>query len=285
MTDVLPAVPTAESTSTSFLARLKFDWRLFALLWVMNILASLIAVPYMQAFAEGTSPLPPDVPPVVMFMTLLMIQLACGVFWNGPAIAVGMLAARSLGLGAPMLRALVHREPLPSGTWRVLGIAFVIGLVAGVAVIGLGLLLDPLVSEEMARLGVELPEDATPPPWAGFLGSISAGITEESLLRLFTLSSLAWIGSRVWRGPDGRAPLACCGCQRDRHAGVRRPALLRRLGDHAADSAGDGLCAGAEWPARPAVRLAVLALRLGKRDDGPLLDRHHPASSARSPPV
>src|SRR5512141_751296 len=38
----------------------------------------------------------------------------------------------------------------------------------------------------------------------GFLASISAGITEEALFRLFGLSLLAWLGGLLFHDADGR---------------------------------------------------------------------------------
>ncbi len=199
---VAPAIPMPAERPT-----IRFDWRLFAVLWAMNIVASLIIVPYSQSFGEAITMFGEQMSPAMITALLLGSQLACAVLWNGPAIAVGLLAARAIGLGSPMLRALLHREPLPEGTAKILGMAFVVGLVGGAALMGLALLIEPPLNAEMARLGVELPENLNPPPWTGFLASISAGITEESLLRLFLLSALAWIGSRVFRRADGRAPL------------------------------------------------------------------------------
>jgi membrane protease YdiL (CAAX protease family) len=43
-----------------------------------------------------------------------------------------------------------------------------------------------------------------PPAWQGLLTSFSAGVTEETAYRLFLLSLLAFLASRVFRSPNGR---------------------------------------------------------------------------------
>ncbi len=43
-----------------------------------------------------------------------------------------------------------------------------------------------------------------PPAWQGFLAAFSAGITEETLFRLFGLILVVWLGSLVFRSRTGR---------------------------------------------------------------------------------
>jgi hypothetical protein len=57
------------------------------------------------------------------------------------------------------------------------------------------------------RLGVTIPEEANTPPLDGLLAAISAGITEETLFRLFGLSLLAWLIGLLFHDSDGRPKL------------------------------------------------------------------------------
>ena len=57
------------------------------------------------------------------------------------------------------------------------------------------------------RLEAELPaldRDIRPPAWQGFLASFYGGIVEEVMMRLFLLTLLAWLGSKLSHTADGR---------------------------------------------------------------------------------
>jgi membrane protease YdiL (CAAX protease family) len=51
-------------------------------------------------------------------------------------------------------------------------------------------------------------EVAQPAAWKGLLASFYGGINEESLLRLFMMSVLAWLGKFISHTPDGRPTTA-----------------------------------------------------------------------------
>jgi ABC-2 type transport system ATP-binding protein len=58
------------------------------------------------------------------------------------------------------------------------------------------------------EIGYKVPEQAVAPPLYGFLAAVSAGITEETIFRLFGLSLLAWLGGLLFQELDGRPKLA-----------------------------------------------------------------------------
>jgi hypothetical protein len=113
---------------------------------------------------------------------------------NLPLLAAGLFIAPRLNLGAPVLDRLLHGRPLEAHLRRGLGIGLGLGLISGILLIGLAYLVEPVVNAELAAYNITLPENINPPAWSGFLASISAAITEETMLRLFGLSLVAWIG-------------------------------------------------------------------------------------------
>jgi membrane protease YdiL (CAAX protease family) len=85
----------------------------------------------------------------------------------------------------------------------------VVGVVAGIAIIALDItVFGPPWEAELEELEVTLPESIQPPAWQGALVSFSAGVTEEVIFRLFLLTTLAWLGSLVFRDSEGRPNLA-----------------------------------------------------------------------------
>ena len=152
--------------------------RVWVVLAVLLLIGALIAVPYSAHLIEQ-GPLARGRSPVFR----ALVALATVLLFEWPLAAAGLVLARRLGLGAPLLEAWVERRPadvrgtlVPPALW---------GALVGGALLGM----VGLFSE---RLDTIFPQAVTAPPWwAGVLGSISAGIGEETMLRLFLLSALA----------------------------------------------------------------------------------------------
>lgn len=179
----------------------RFSWRLFWLLALMMALASLLLLPYaLQLLAVGQPDIAgqPAIRNSAVFSSLLQTVL---LYW--PAALLGLLVAGKLGLGAPFLRAVIENRPAMARFSRVLAIAALCGFGAGIGVLVLIGVLSPFISGELAQLNVKTSSASLPNAWQGFLGSISAGINEEILLRLFLLSLIAWVIQRILRRPPG----------------------------------------------------------------------------------
>jgi len=149
--------------------------------WILAfalLVGALLGVPYSAHLIEQ-GPLGRGIPPmaraIVAFLSVLVFEL--------PLALAGLVLARRLGLGAPLLEAWVERRPADVG--RTLALPVLWGALVGGSLLGF----FQLFSESLDRL---FPQTVTSPPWwAGALGAISAGIGEEAMLRLFLLSALA----------------------------------------------------------------------------------------------
>jgi hypothetical protein len=109
------------------------------------------------------------------------------------AVVVGQWAAWKLGLGTPLIVALLTCRPAPEKTLPTLLLAFTLGAVTALAL----MMLDrwvfvpiPSVAELLhnAETG-----SARPSAWQGFLASFYGALDEEILLRLGLLSLLALV--------------------------------------------------------------------------------------------
>jgi membrane protease YdiL (CAAX protease family) len=197
-----PPEPLVQPETATVEPRQPFSWRLFWLLALMMMLASLMLLPYaLQLMAVGK----PDIAGSAatrgsaVFSSLLQTVI---LYW--PAALLGLLVAGKIGLGAPFLHALVENRPAPGRFSRVLAVSTLVGFGAGIAVLALIGVLSPFISGELAQLTVKTSSASLPNAWQGFLGSASAGINEEILLRLFLLSLIAWVIQRViLRRPAG----------------------------------------------------------------------------------
>jgi membrane protease YdiL (CAAX protease family) len=124
---------------------------------------------------------------------LIMIVLA----------GIGLLLAYRIGLGLPYIEGWLRKEPVETRFRRVLAIAVIVGVLVSVIILIVNrFIFAPPLLVEIEKLGITLPE--SPPPWQGLLASFSAGVTEEVMFRLFGLTLLAYIGSRISRDSEGR---------------------------------------------------------------------------------
>lgn len=124
----------------------------------------------------------------------VLVQLALTVVVTWPLLALGLARAARLELGAPLLRAWFEDGLLHGQVRRALVPSVLLGLAYGGTLLVLFELFGTALEAQMARLG---PMPVPPPPWMGVLGSFAAGITEETVLRLFLLSALAVPLTRV----------------------------------------------------------------------------------------
>ncbi len=161
----------------------RYPWRLFFLLAAMMLVASLIIVPYVvQLSSVGNPKIASQVPAVAVSSLIQTVVLYF------PMLLVGLLIAGRTGLGVPFLRAIAERRPVPPGFRRALFLSALLGFGMG----GLLLVLSALLQKALPPQLTSIPVTQIPNAWQGFLASISAGITEEIILRLFLLTLIAW---------------------------------------------------------------------------------------------
>lgn len=194
--------------------RPKFEWRLLILLCALSIPAALAIIPYSLALSAGSlenpNPQPGVSPQALFWINLVMVSLvslAQTVFFNWPLTALGMLAAKPLGLGAPVFSALLYQRPLPAGWKKGLLTGILTGILGGCLLLLLGeYVFGPLMESDLIASGVNL--DIQFSALDGLLASFGAAVNEEIVLRLFLLSVIAWVGVKIFRQTSGLGFLA-----------------------------------------------------------------------------
>jgi membrane protease YdiL (CAAX protease family) len=178
-----------------------YNWRLLGILVVAIAVSTILVTPYALAIQANKLK---DIKLPLPLALLIPIQLAASILFCGILAAVGLAVARRIGLGLPFLESWLARKPdwpyLRSFAWR----AVLAGVLLAVAVLIIQKwVFDPTLSPEFKQ---KLPHGAVP-LWKWFLASFYGGITEETTMRLFLLSLLAWLGRFVNRTPEGRPGL------------------------------------------------------------------------------
>jgi ABC-2 type transport system ATP-binding protein len=181
-----------------------WNWKVFLVLVGLIIPAALAIVPFslhqLNTYNETGTNMPGwEVLAVSNLINGLVICLLGG---------VGLLIANHIGLGLPFIESYIQRTRIPN---RFCG-AIALGWVAGVGFATAYLILQnwvfgPPMLALFEKIGYTVPEEALTPPLYGLLAAFSAGVIEETLLRLFGMSLLAWLGGLLFQESDGRPKL------------------------------------------------------------------------------
>lgn len=200
----LPEVENLQAIDLTEPGPRRFNWRLFWLLCGLYVVGSLVMLPLSLTLAGSD--------PSLQGVEVSLYQIAVGIaivqfisiVINGTLIAIGMLCADRVGLGAPVLAGWLARAPVGGRPKKALGVS----LVAGVALPLVELVViasTRMLQNKPVEFGLFLPPDTFAPTWQLFLAAVGAGITEEMVYRLFLLSLFAWLGSLVVRSRQGRS--------------------------------------------------------------------------------
>lgn len=159
---------------------------------------SLLLIPFSITLFEQGDGL--QVPSWILVVGSLIQGTAVAAIFGG----LGLWLGPKVGLGAPDLRSMVHGEP---GSGRrvlsALPLAAGLGAAFGVVVLALEAGFAPLFPEAVRR---SFEEASIPPPWEGFLASVSAGVNEEVLFRLGLMTFFVFLGAKLLR--QGERPAA-----------------------------------------------------------------------------
>jgi CAAX prenyl protease-like protein len=172
-----------------------WNWKAFFVLLGLIIPASFAIVPYslhLQKVSFGWDVLVVD----RMVNSILPLSLLGG---------IGLVLANRIGLGMPFVERWSKHEPVSCRFRQITAVAWI----SAVSLVLLAMFLhivvfDPPLNALLEKMGIAIPKQVDTPPLYGFLASISAGITEEILFRLFGLSLLAWLGGLLFHDSDGR---------------------------------------------------------------------------------
>ncbi|MEP7029190.1 MAG: CPBP family intramembrane glutamic endopeptidase [Candidatus Eisenbacteria bacterium] len=159
-----------------------FDRRVWAAIAFACLIGTILGLPYGEMLiAHGPAARQAGGP-----AGRLALQLGLTVFATWPLAAAGLALGGRIGLGAPLLSAWFQGEPVAMRARAALTPAALLGFG-----LGAGLLAVFAVTRGPLEAHLLLPMPAPPPAWAGVLAAFSAGIQEETLLRLFLMTALA----------------------------------------------------------------------------------------------
>jgi membrane protease YdiL (CAAX protease family) len=169
----------------------RFPWRVLWFLLAASLAGAAAAIPLaleiFRPLMHG-APLPP-VP--------LPLLVAAGVLQNlilfAVVIGFGLSLARRMGLGAPLIESWLYHEKSPVRARDSLMYGSLVGIAVGVV------LLVIIIPAAPHMPGLPFTSAARAAIWKRVLVCFYGGIDEEVLSRLFLLTLIAWLGTRVFQ--------------------------------------------------------------------------------------
>lgn len=168
-----------------------FDWKLYSILLVASIIALIASMPY--AFTLAGDALKQVSTPLIVIALASLVQSS---ILFAIVLFLGMKLSKSVGLKMPIIESYFYYQKSTSDTKSIINKSLLFGIFAGVAIVLLDLL--------FTRLGVQISlwTGQMPPFWMGMLASIYGGFGEEILLRLFFMTLIIWIFSKIKRSKN-----------------------------------------------------------------------------------
>lgn len=179
------------------------NWKVFFILWIAAILATLAVLPYtleLQSSALSTANLPTPLP------VLIALQMIQNAILLAIMIFVGMFFASRVGLGMPILDSLVQGESVSAKIRAILPVSIIPGVIGALIILGLEIFyFQPAMLKELGDTAAALNlQTSQPSAWKGFLASFYGGIAEEIQLRLLVMSFFVWLGRFISKTMDGK---------------------------------------------------------------------------------
>jgi len=169
----------------------RFPWRVFWLLLLASLAGAAAATPLVleefhalvQAAPRPSIPLP----------LLIAVGIAQNAILLGVCIGIGLLLARKLELGAPLIESWLYHEPPRVSARHSLKSGVPAGIGVGIVVLVVLLIAAPHLP------GLPFVTAAQAAVWKRVGVCFYGGIVEEVICRLFLLSLLGWLGTRVFQ--------------------------------------------------------------------------------------
>ncbi|MFE3572975.1 CPBP family intramembrane glutamic endopeptidase [Lysinibacillus sp. NPDC059133] len=164
------------------------NWKLFFLLTAVSVVTGVMVMPFTYALVQ----LPDNAPMQIIIPAQIAQTLVLGALVS----FFGLLLARHIGFGAPILEGITGGEKRKGYLKSILGSSVLWGILGGVLVV---LLCIPFWNMSVELMKAEM----AVPVWKSALAIFYGGTAEEILFRLFLMTLLVWIASKIKKAKDG----------------------------------------------------------------------------------
>lgn len=168
----------------------QFPWRLFWLLFVAGVLGLVAIIPFAIDLVGPT--LPPPSTPLPPFPIIIVIGVVQNLVLLAAMVFFGLKLGRKLGLGTPILESWLDND-LRGNTRASLRDGLLVGVAVGIVLLLIILALVPTLPKLPFVAAAKIAW------WKRVLACFYGGIYEELLTRLFLLTLIAWLATKLLR--------------------------------------------------------------------------------------
>ena len=174
------------------------NWKLFFILLTACVIASMLVIPYSLALTEIEAEITPLKILLSAAQNLVIFAIAVffGLFFS-KRLYLNVSGITMPGLRLPILEGALEGKSQSKELKAILLPSIGFGALAGVIIVLLSIPFNQLIPE------FQTSNVSTPSAWKAFLASFYGGIAEEVLLRLFMVSLLVWLSSKIKRTKEG----------------------------------------------------------------------------------
>ncbi|MBA4336343.1 CPBP family intramembrane metalloprotease [bacterium] len=166
------------------------NWKLYFLLLAASVISIFAVMPYVLTIqGEVLKTLPMSLTLVVLISVIQSAVLFAILLF------IGLRLSKKLGLQIPILESYIAKKRVDVNVKSIIKISVLLGVLSGIAIV--------LFDFFFTKLGVNLMGQAPVPVWQGFLASFYGGISEEIVMRLFFMTFVVWLVSKLIR-PKGK---------------------------------------------------------------------------------
>lgn len=160
------------------------NWKLYFILLTASLLSIVAIMPYIMTVQGDILRAAPVPLPLVILLSIIQSFVLIAIL-----LFVGLKLSKKLGLKIPILESYITKQKIDINVKATIKISILLGCLTGVTII----LLDFL----FIKLGVNVMGQTSIPIWQGFLASFYGGISEEIIMRLFFMTFILWLISKL----------------------------------------------------------------------------------------
>jgi len=166
------------------------NWKLYFLLLAASIVSIVAIMPYVLTIQGDALKAVPMSLPLVVLISVIQSAVLFAIL-----LFIGLKLSQKLGLRIPILESYIAKKRVDIDVKPIIKISVLLGVASGIAIV--------LLDFFFTNLGVNLMGQAPVPVWQGFLASFYGGISEEIVMRLFFMTFVVWLVSKLIR-PKGK---------------------------------------------------------------------------------
>jgi membrane protease YdiL (CAAX protease family) len=167
------------------------NWKIFFILLSASVFSILAIMPYILRIQGDLLTLAPIAPSLAIVIMVLQSTLFFAIF-----ILIGLKLSDKLELKLPIIESFLTKKKQNLNFRLLIKKSILLGILAGIIII----LLDYI----FFQFGLEsLFKQISIPIWQGFLASFYGGIAEEIAMRLFLMTLIIWLISKI-KKPKGK---------------------------------------------------------------------------------